>query len=127
MKMRITILILLPALLIGCGKKGGNIAEKAGESIGQKVTDFTKGVGKGIDAQMTVEVSLLPKVEELGLSKTIAKSLGLDATKKGFTVYFIASKDVSSPLLARALNAEGLEIGRCWKQVSLKKGDAAYV
>ena len=95
---------------------------------------FTKGVGKGIDQKMSVEVSLRPEVLALGLTNTIAKSLGLDptrgldpGTKKGISVYFIASQSVSTTLVARALNADGAEIGRARKPIVPQKDDAAYV
>ena len=46
---------------------------------------------------------------------------------KGFTVYFIASQSVSNTLVARAFNADGLEIGRAKKQIMMEKDDAKYV
>ncbi len=120
-------LSLLAALLIGCGKEGDSLADKAGESIGRHVTDFTKGVGRGIDQKMAVEVALRAEVQALGLTNTIAKSLGLDTSKKGISVYFIASQNVSNTLVARALNADGMEIGRARKLVTMQKDDAGYV
>ena len=126
-RMGITVMILLGALLTGCGKKGDSLADRAGESVGRHVTEFTKGVGKGIDQKMMVEVSLRPEVQALGLTNTIAKSLGLDPSKKGISVYFIASQSVSTTLVARALNSDGLEIGRAKKQVTMEKDDAGYV
>ena len=123
----ITLFGLVTTLLVGCGKGGDSIADKAGEAVGKHVTDFTKGVGRGIDKQMTVEVSLTPEVQALGLTNTVAKALGLDAGKKGFTVYLTSSQSVSNTLVARTLNDDGLEIGRCKKEVVLNKEDAAYV
>lgn len=117
----------LAMLVCGCGKNGDSLADKAGESVGKHVTDFTKGVGRGVDQQMAVEVSLSPEVQALGLTSTVAKASALGAAKKGVTVYLIASQAVSQTLVVRALNAEGLEIGRCKKEVVLGKGDAAYV
>jgi hypothetical protein len=123
----ITLFGLVATLLVGCGKGGDSIADKAGEAVGKHVTDFTKGVGRGIDQQMTVEVSITPEVQALGLTNTVAKALSLDGSQKGITVYLISSQSVSNTLVARALNADGLEIGRCRKEVVLPKGDAAYV
>ena len=122
----ITILGLVAALLLGCDKKDDSIAMKAGEKLGQQVTDFTKGVGKGIDQKMMVRVSLSPQVLALGLTNTIAKSLGIGGTN-GISVYFIASQNVSNTLVARALNAEDVEVGRARKLVVLQKDDATYV
>ena len=73
----ITMFGLIATLLVSCGKKDDGIAKKAGEVIGQQVTDFTKGVGKGIDQKMMVVVSLSPQVQALGLTNTVAKSLGM--------------------------------------------------
>ena len=122
----ITIISLPAALLVGCGKKDDSIAKTAGEVIGQQVTDFTKGVGKGIDQQRMIQVSLSPQVQVLGLTNTIAKSLGIGSTN-GIAVYFIASRSVSNTLVAGALNASGVEMGRARKLVAMQKDDATYV
>jgi len=122
----IMIISLIGALLTGCGKKDDGIAKRTGEAIGQQVTDFTKGVGKGIDQKMMVQVSLSPQVQVLGLSNTIAKSLGIGSTN-GIAIYFIASESVSNTLVARALNASGVEVGRAKKLVVMQKDDASYV
>jgi hypothetical protein len=57
----------------------------------------------------------------------VAKALGIDSTKKGITVYLVSSPSVSNTLVAKALNADGWEIGRARKDVVMKKEDAAYV
>jgi hypothetical protein len=121
-----TMIGLVAALLVGCGKKDDSIAKRVGEAIGQQATDFTKGVGKGIDQKMMVQVSLTPPVQEIGLTNTIAKSLGIGSTN-GISIYFIASQSVSNTLVARALNADGVEVGRARKLVVMQKDDASYV
>ena len=122
----ITILGLLAALLVGCDEKEDSLAMKAGEKIGQQVTDFTKGVGKGIDQKMMVEVALNPQVLALGLTNTIAKSSGIGGSN-GISVYLIASQNVSNALVARALNGDGIEVGRAKTVVVMQKDDATYV
>jgi hypothetical protein len=122
----ITMIGVVAALLVGCGKKEDSIAKKVGEAIGQQATDFTTGVGKGIDQKMMVQVSLTPQIRALGLTNTIAKSLGLGSTN-GISIYFIASQNVSNTLVARALNAEGVEVGRSRKLVVMQKDDATYI
>jgi hypothetical protein len=122
----ITMLGLMAALLVGCDKKDDGIAKKVGEVIGQQATDFTKGVGKGIDQKMIVQVSLTPQVQVLGLTNTIAKSLGMGSTNS-ISVYFIASQSISSTLVARALNADGVEVGRAKTAVAMQKDDATYI
>src|SRR5262245_47805265 len=113
--------------MIGCGKQADKLADRAGDAVGQHLTEFTKGIGKGIDKKMMVDVKLKPEVYALGLTNSFAKSLALDESRKGFTVYLIASQSVSTTLVARAFNADGLEIGRAKKQVVLDKDDAKYV
>ena len=122
----LALLGLVATILIGCGKREDSIAKKAGEVIGQQVTDFTKGVGKGIDQKMLIQVSLTPQLQMLGLTNTIAKSLGIGSTN-GISVYFIASQNLSNTLVTRALNAEGVEVGRAKKLVVMQKDDATYV
>jgi hypothetical protein len=122
----ITVVGLLVMLLVGCGKKDESLAKKVGETIGQQATDFTKGIGKGIDQKMMVQVSLTPQVQALGLTNTIAKSLGIGSTNS-ISVYFIASQGISNTLVARALNADGVEVGRARTPVGMQKDDATYL
>jgi PBP1b-binding outer membrane lipoprotein LpoB len=122
----VAMISLLAVLLTGCSEKDDSIAMKAGEKLGQQVTDFTKGVGKGIDQKMMVQVSLSPQVLALGLTNTIAKSLGLGGTN-GISVYFIASQNISNTLVVRALNGEDVEVGRARKLVVLQKDEATYI
>jgi PBP1b-binding outer membrane lipoprotein LpoB len=122
----VAMISLLAVLLTGCSEKDDSIAMKAGEKLGQQVTDFTKGVGKGIDQKMMVQVSLSLQVLALGLTNTIAKSLGLGGTN-GISVYFIASQNISNTLVVRALNGEDVEVGRARKLVVLQKDEATYI
>lgn len=119
--------ILLCALLAaGCKDKRTDLANKAGETVGEHLTEFSKAVGKGVDNKLLVNVVLAPEVQALGITHTTAKALDMDISKKGITVYLIASKDVDTTLKARALNAEGAEIGRAKVPVKLAKDEAAY-
>jgi hypothetical protein len=124
---QIAILGMIAALLLGCGKEDDSLAKKTGEKVGQQLTDFTKGIGKGIDQQMMVQVSLSPQVQALGLTNTIAKSHGLGSRTNGISIYLIASHSVSNTLIARALTAEGVEVGRSRKLLVMQKDDATYV
>jgi hypothetical protein len=59
---------------------------------------------------------------------TLAKQTGVDHDKrKGITVYFMSSKPVQVSLMAKALNAEGDEIGRSVVDVEFTADDARYV
>lgn len=122
----ITTIALIAAVLTGCGKKDESMAKQAGEALGQHLTDFTKGVGKGIDRTMMIQVTLTPQAQALGLTNTIAKSLGLGSSN-GIAIYCIASQGVSNTLVARALTTEGVEVGRAKTLVVMQKDDARYV
>jgi hypothetical protein len=123
----VVILSVVAALAVGCGKNDESVGKKAGKKLGQQLTDFTKGIGEGVDQKMMVQVSLSPEVRELGLTNTVAKSRGLGSLTNGFSVYFIASRSVSNTLIARALNSDGVEMGRAKKLVVLQEKDAGYV
>lgn len=124
-------IILLFAILLlaaGCGKKGESVAKTAGNKVGETITDFATGIGKGIDKQMTVNVELSDELVKKGLEKTVAKSTGLDSPReKGISVYFIAKLPFDAKLIAKAINKEGQEIGRSVVDVELSADDAKYV
>ena len=120
-------LACLALLVFGCGSSDESVSKKAGRKLGEGATDFVTGVGTGVDKQMLVEVEVTPAVTGQGLAKTIAKSTGLDAKKKGICVYFIAKNECSLTFLARALNKDGLEIGRSKVSETFGKDDAKYV
>ena len=119
---------ILPCVLLaaGCKDKRTDLANKAGETVGEHLTEFTKSVGKGVDNKLLVNVALAPEVQALGITHTTAKALDMDAMKKGITVYLIASKEVNVTLRAKALNADQAEIGRATVPVKLAKDEAAY-
>jgi hypothetical protein len=122
------LLALLLILAAGCGKHDESLAKRTGSAVGETLTDFGSGVGKGIDKQMAVNVELSKAVADHGLSKTIAKSLGINhAHDKGISVYLIAAKPFKSKLTARALGKDGQEIGRSTSDVDLAADDAKYV
>lgn len=115
---------LIVAASFGCGD---GHAKKAGQAVGETITDFAQGVGSGIDKRLEVDVELSPEVVDLGLSKTVAKSAGMDGKKKGITVYLLSQKPVTGSLIAKALNGEGAEIGRSVVEVEFAADDAKYV
>jgi hypothetical protein len=127
MMIRCIALLAAAVLLSGCGGNDRG-AQQAGQKVGETITDFASGVGKGIDKRMEVPVELSDSITALGLRHTIAKSLGIDRpNEKGVTVYFIAAKPVEARLMAKALNAEGQEIGRSTADVELAADDARYI
>lgn len=117
-------LVLMIASSLGCGGESGKV-KRAGRAVGETVTDFTRGVGAGIDKRLEVEVDLSPAVVDLGLSKTVAKSAGIDT--RGVSVYLMSQKPMTGKFVAKALNADGQEIGRSVVEVEFSADDAKYV
>jgi len=113
------------ALVSGCGK-GDDKAKQSGEKVGQAVTDFAAGVGRGADKSLLVNLTLTPEMEAQGLSKSTAKSTGLTEGKKAITVYFVAKTPFKGTLIVKAFNKEGLEIGRALTDVDFGADDAKY-
>ena len=114
-------------LIFSCGKKDDeSLAKKTGSKVGETLTDFASGMGKGIDKQMTVDVELSKEMIDMGISKTISKGLGLDSSGKGITVYLISEKAIESKLVAKAVTDDGMEIGRSTIEISMADDDAKY-
>ena len=123
---------LFAVLLIsaGCGKKDENEsgAKRAGSKVGETLTDFASGLGKGIDKQMVVNVELSAKMTQRGITRSIAKAIGMDHPgTKGITVYFVAKDPFNGKLIAKALDKDEVEIGRCVVDVEFATDDAKYV
>ena len=120
--------ILLTLAIVGCGKSDESMAKRAGNKVGETLTDFASGVGKGVDSRMAVTVELSAGLAEAGISKTVAKAGGLDHPNlKCISVYFISKKPFKATLIAYALNREGAEVGRSTTDVELAEDDAKYV
>ena len=118
-----TLVILFLFVASGCDD-GKSVAKSAGSRVGETVTDFASGIGEGVDKRMEVTLDLSPKCADLGLSKTVAKSLGL---KEGISVYVISERPVSGQLVCRAINEGGDEVGRSKVDVEFEADDAQYV
>ena len=124
----------LATLLAACGDEAvevevekKSVSERAGQALGDGVTDFLSGVGSGIDQQMLVQAEADAALAPAGLEMTVAKARGLGDVEKGVTVYLIAAKAFEGRLRARALNAQAQEVGRAHAEVALQERDAAYV
>ncbi len=115
--------LLLVLLVCGCGRREESVAKTAGSKVGETITDFASGVGKGVDKQRMVRVTLSEAVCKQGLSKTISKS----GNGNGITVYFLAASPFKGKLVAKATNKEGQEIGRSVVDVEFSADDAKYV
>jgi hypothetical protein len=127
MKSRMLVPLVVAIALVGCGKDGENKSKDAGKTVGESITNFTAGVGEGIDKSLQTDVELTQAVADRGLTKTVAKSKALDGGGKGFSVYLVSKTAFTGKLMAKALNKEGLEIGRSTVDVEFGADDAKYV
>jgi len=126
MKRPLAVFVVLLAALACDRKKDETVVKQAGSKVGEALTEFASGVSKGVDTKMVVAVELTPAVTAKGLSRTVAKSLGMDGDK-GFSTYIVSKAPFRGTLVARALGGSGEEIGRARQGVSFEKDDAKYV
>jgi len=122
----LAVFVVLLAALACDRKKDETVVKQAGSKVGEALTEFASGVSKGVDNKMVVAVELTPAVTAKGLSRTIAKSLGMDGDK-GFSTYIVSKAPFRGTLVARALGGSGEEIGRARQGVSFERDDAKYV
>ena len=115
--------LLLVVVACGCGRRDESMAKTAGDKVGETITDFASGVGKGVDKQRMVRIKFSEAVCKQRLSKTISKS----GKENGITVYFLAASPFKGKLVAKATNKEGQEIGRSVVDVEFSADDAKYV
>jgi len=126
MKRPLAVVFVLLIALACDRKKDETVVKQAGSKVGEALTEFASGVSKGVDTKMVVAVELSPAVTAKGLSRTVAKSLGMDGDK-GFSTYIVSKAPFRGTLVARALGGSGEEIGRARQGVSFEKDDAKYV
>ena len=128
MKRLIPLVLACSMLLSFCGGKDDeSLAKKAGTKMGETLTDIATGMGKGIDKQMSVDVELSQAMLDIGISKTISKSMGLDSEGKGITLYLTTEKAITAQLVAKARNADDMEIGRSTVDIEMGDDDAQYI
>ena len=74
-----------------------------------------------------MKVTLSPEAEKLGITTTVAKVEEPTTDGKTVAVYVIAGEKLATTLVARAINSDGLEVGRAKMRVAMEKADANYV
>ncbi|MBE5268989.1 MULTISPECIES: hypothetical protein [unclassified Stenotrophomonas] len=120
-----TIMVIALALgLVAC-KDDTSVSQKAGSAISGTAADFVAGLGEGVDKRMNVTLQADPGLAARGLTITLGKSRGMGS--KEAAVYVVADKAFNGKLVARALDAEGSEIGRASADVEFAADDARYV
>lgn len=112
-------------LALAACRDDASVSQKAGSAISGTAADFVAGLGAGVDKRMSVSLQADPGLSERGLSLTLGKSRGVGS--KSAAVYVISNRPFSGRLIARALDAEGVEIGRAAADVEFAADDARYV
>ena len=131
--MKKQLLIILPAALVlmitACGKEeNGGIIKKTGSKVGETVTDFVTGIGKGVDKKLKIKVRLDDSLKAIGVKTTVANSAGTDKNGRHIIdVYLITVQPLNAELTAKAFDADKQEIGRSTVQVNFKADDAKYI
>ena len=124
---------LLPLLILFalCSCSGSSVKEKingAGDAAGQTAGEFFKGVGKGIDEVMELNITSPPYIAQRGLefSQATLNSNG-EGTDNVLNVYVIFKKDYKGNLLSKVFDNKGREAGRATVDLEGKAGEAKYI
>ncbi|WP_286075317.1 hypothetical protein [Stenotrophomonas sp. 59] len=119
------IVAMVLALGLAACKDDTSVSQKAGSAISGTAADFVAGLGEGVDKRMNVTLQADPGLAAHGLTVTLGKSRGMGS--KDAAVYVVADKAFKGKLVARALDADGTEIGRAAAEVEFAADDARYV
>ncbi len=117
--------LALVVALSACGGEKKSLSQRAGSVISGSAADFVAGVGEGVDRRMNIDLDVDPEMQAKGLSVTFGKSRGVGS--KDASVYVTAANPFEGKLLAKALDVDGVEIGRSVIEVSFEADDAQYV
>jgi hypothetical protein len=112
--------VFIAFLLTSCGGSR-ELANKAGAKVGGTVCSFFQGVGKGIDQEQEVHITLSEDLRSSGLNKTISK-----CEPQTLIIYFMCDETFKSKLTAKAFDLKNREIGRSSIIVSFERGEAKY-
>ena len=120
-----SIMVMALALALVACKDDTSMSQKAGSAISGTAADFVAGLGEGVDKKMNVTLQVDPGLAAHGLTVTLGKSRGMGS--KDAAVYVVADKPFKGRLVARALDADGTEIGRAVVDEEFAADDARYV
>lgn len=121
---KLIVVMVLALGLVAC-KDDTSMSQKAGSAISGTAADFVAGLGEGVDKRMNVTLQNDPALAARGLTVTLGKSRGMGS--KEAAVYVVADKPFKGKLVARALAADGSEIGRATVEEEFAADDARYV
>lgn len=123
---KVVVLALVLGTLNACERAGNAAKEtisKGGEVAGQAASEFIKGAKEGVEKTMALTVELDSALGNRGVS--LGKTEMSD-DYSALQVYIILERDLSDTLVAKAYDADGLEMGRARFGVSGKGGDAGW-
>lgn len=124
------LLLCFGPTIVGCGKAADHDAGTVGQAIGENVTDFARGVGKGIDNKLHISTEISPALVERGVTLIVGKQGPLHSTTddtKAISLYFLTEKAIAGTMIAKAYNSDDQEIGRAKTVVEFSDDDAQYV
>lgn len=125
--MRKLVVLALVIVTLGACERAGHAAKetinKGGEVAGQAASEFIKGAKEGVEKTMALTVELDTALSRRGVS--LGKTEMSD-DYSALQVYIILDRDLSDTLVAKAYDADGLEMGRARFGVSGKAGDAGW-
>ncbi len=131
MKQLIILAITTIFLFTFCSRikeKTKNVLNKGGETVGKSATEFFEGVSEGVDKTLQCEIRLSEGLKECGL-KTGKYSIEKDTNSVNrnlLTIYLIFEKDFKKKITVKALDKNGLEIGRANLPIEMKSGQTGY-
>ena len=129
MKHIISFLVVL-MLLGSCGRvseKAKETINRGGETVGKTAAEFFEGVSEGIDKTLQCELSLSESLTDNGLRTGKFTIENAESGRNNrLTIYLIFDKDFKLPITAKALDKNGLEVGRAKIDVEGKADEASY-
>ncbi|MFT3740475.1 MAG: hypothetical protein QM786_17135 [Breznakibacter sp.] len=131
MKKTIISLATTVCFLMACNQVSEKTKEtinKGGEAVGKTATEFIDGVKEGIDKSLQCEIELAKPLIEKGIKtgKFTIEDNPNGGKNNVLTLYMIFDRDFKAPILAKAFDKSGLEIGRAKLTVVGKAGEAGY-
>lgn len=125
--------MLLLAVVLGCGRAREGVEDainKGGEIAGRTAGEFIKGAKEGVEETFALTVELGKRPVDLGISTGQTRATttpGKSGNTNILEVYLIHAKDVKDTLLAKAFDADLLEIGRARVPIEAMANMAGWV
>lgn len=116
--------VLVVCMLAACSKEE-SLSQRAGNAVSSAAADFLTGVGEGVDQKMKMDLETDDSLAAHGLTVTLGKDRGMGSNRAA--VYVVSRDAFDGQLIAKALDAEGQEIGRAVSDLALEADGATYV